>query len=185
MQVTLGGAGTAQCANPQLSGSTFTCALTMQNTNETGSCTSWTGAGTNASPYKCSTFGAFAGAGTPTGSTAGTKSTATTAGTDTINCSSPSGTSSSNFNCILTDSQGNVGSCTTWTGNGTSSSPFSCSSFGTFGGISFTASGQAAKTSYTSNSTQPTTENATSCSRSNSNSTISCTLPALKSHHLM
>ena len=43
MEVTLGGTGTAQCANPRLSGSAFTCDLTMQNTNETGSCTTWTG----------------------------------------------------------------------------------------------------------------------------------------------
>ena len=153
MQVTLGGTGTAQCANPQRSGSAFTCDLTMQNTNETGSCTSWTGTGTNASPYTCSTFGAFAGAGTPTGSTPGTKSTATTTSTDTVTCSNPSGTSSSNFSCTLTDTQSNTGSCTTWTGNGTPASPFSCSNFGTFGSATFTASSQAAATSYSTPST--------------------------------
>ena len=159
MQVTLGGTGTAQCANPQRSGSAFTCDLTMQNTNETGSCTSWTGAGTNASPFTCSTFGAFAGAGTPTGSTPGTKSTATTTSTDTVTCSNPSGTSSANFSCTLTDTQSNTGSCTTWTGNGTSGSPFSCSDFGTFGSATFTASSQAAATSYSTPSTIQKTSN--------------------------
>ncbi len=144
MQVVLGGnsTGTAMCANPQLSGSTFSCDLTMQNTNETGSCTSWTGSGTNASPYRCSTFGAFAGVGTPTGSTPGTKSPATSVSTDTVTCTNPSGTSSSNFNCTLRDTQSNTGSCTAWTGNGTSTSPFSCSTFGTFGSATFTSSSQ-------------------------------------------
>ena len=53
MQVTLGGTGTAQCANPRLSDNAFTCDLTMQNTNETGSCTTWTAGRTGSSslPY--------------------------------------------------------------------------------------------------------------------------------------
>lgn len=179
MQVTLGGTGTAQCANPQRSGSAFTCDLTMQNTNETGSCTSWTGTGTNASPYTCSTFGAFAGAGTPTGSTPGTKSAATTTSTDTVTCSNPSGTSSSNFSCTLTDTQGNTGSCTTWTGNGTSASPFSCSNFGTFGSATFTASSQATATSYSTPSTIQKTAivSESSCSIQQSSPwTITCPL---------
>ena len=179
MQVTLGGTGTAQCANPQRSGSAFACDLTMQNTNETGSCTSWTGTGTNASPYTCSTFGAFAGAGTPTGSTPGIKSTATTTSTDTVTCSNPSGTSSSNFSCTLTDTQSNTGSCTTWTGNGTSASPFSCSNFGTFGSATFTASSQAAATSYSTPSTIPKAPDVTESTCSigqNSPFTITCSL---------
>ena len=177
MQVTLGGTGTAQCANPQRSGSAFTCDLTLQNTNETGSCTSWTGTGTNASPYTCSTFGAFAGAGTPTSSTPGTKSNATTTTTDTVTCSNPSGTASSNFSCTLTDTQGNTGSCTTWTGNGTLASPFSCSDFGTFGSATFTASSQAAATSYTTPSTvlKTSSVNESSCSMDSSSPfTIRC-----------
>ncbi len=177
MQVTLGGTGTAMCANPQRSGTTFSCDLTMQNTNETGSCTSWTGSGTSASPYRCSTFGAFAGVGTPTGSAPGTMSTATNTSTDTVTCANPSGTSSSNFSCTLTDTQSNTGSCTTWTGNGTSASPFSCSNFGTFGSATFTASSQAAATSYSTPSSvlKTSTVNEGSCSMDSSSPfTIRC-----------
>ena len=149
MQITLGGTGTAQCANPRLSGSAFTCDLTMQDTNETGSCTSWAGSGASTDPYKCSTFGAFTSIGTPTGSTPGNKSTFATSGTDTVTCGGPSGSSSSTFNCAtLKDTANNSGTCLNWIGNGTSTSPFSCSSFSTFGGATFTASSQAAAQSY-------------------------------------
>lgn len=179
MRVTLGGTGTAMCANPQLSGSTFSCTLTMQNTDETGSCTRWTGSGTSGSPYRCSTFGAFTGVGTPTGATPGTRSTATTTSTDTVTCATPSGTSSSNFNCTLTDTQGNTGSCTSWTGNGTSQSPFSCSTFGNFGSSTFTASSQGATSSYSTPSTirRSVTVDEASCSiRQSSPWTITCPL---------
>lgn len=181
MQVVLGGnsTGTAMCANPQLSGSTFSCDLTMQNTNETGSCTSWTGSGTNASPYRCSTFGAFAGVGTPTGSTPGTKSPANSVSTDTVTCTNPSGTSSSNFNCTLRDTQSNTGSCTAWTGNGTSTSPFSCSTFGTFGSATFTSSSQGTASSFSTPSTilKSATVDENSCSiRTSSPWTITCPL---------
>ena len=76
MTVALGGSGVADCANPTLSGSTFSCAITMQSTNETGSCTTWTGSGTSSSPYRCSTFGAFSGSGTPSSISPGTTATA-------------------------------------------------------------------------------------------------------------
>ena len=180
MQVTLGGTGTALCSNPKLSGTnTFTCAVTLQNIDQSGSCTSWTGSGTNASPYKCSSFGAFVGVGTPTGSTPGTKSTATTASTDTVTCTNPSGTSSSNFSCTLKDTANNTGTCTTWIGNGTSTSPFSCSNFGAFGSATFAASSQATATSYSTPSAvqKVSTVNESTCSIiQKSPYTITCAL---------
>ena len=183
MQVTLGGTGTAQCANPRLSGSAFICDLTMQNTNEIGSCTSWTGDGSSGSPYKCSTFGAFAGVGTPSASTPGTTSTVTTtaSGTETVTCSGPSGSSSSNFTCAtLTDTQNNPGSCSAWIGNGTSTSPFSCSNFSTFGGATFTVSSQAAAQSYSETAapvqTTSTTDLSSCTIQKTSPFTITCPL---------
>lgn len=180
MQVTLGGSGTALCTNPQLSGSAFTCDIAIQTTNEIGSCTSWTGTGTSGSPYRCQTFGAFSGGtGVPTGSTVGNVATASsTTGTETVTCASPVGNNNSNFNCTLTNSTGTSGSCTTWTGNGTTGSPFSCSSFGTFGGTAFTQTTSTSPTSYVSvTQVNQAADSVSSCSiAAASPNKISCTL---------
>lgn len=170
MTVALGGSGVADCANPTLSGSTFSCSITMQNTNETGSCTTWTGSGTSTSPYRCSTFAAFSGSGTPTSISPGTTATASSGTTtDTVTCSNPSYGSS--FSCTLTNAASASGSCTTWAGTGTSASPFSCSNFGNFGGTTFTSSSQAAATSFSTGGS--TTESVNSCSYGSSQ--ITCT----------
>ena len=170
MTVALGGSGVADCANPTLSGSTFSCSITMQNTNEIGSCTTWTGSGTSTSPYRCSTFAAFPGSGTPTGISPGTTATASSGTTtDTVTCSNPS--YSSAFSCTLTNAASASGSCTTWSGTGTSASPFSCSNFGNFGGSTFTSSSQAAAASFSTNGS--TTELVNSCSYASGN--ITCT----------
>nr|MBL8410256.1 hypothetical protein [Dechloromonas sp.] len=180
MKVTLGGSGTALCANPSLVSGSFSCDIAIQTTNESGSCTSWTGTGSSSSPYSCQTFGPFSdGVGTPASFTAGTTSTASsTAGTDTVSCANPTGTSSANFSCTLTNSVGTSGSCTNWIGNGTSVSPFSCSNFGTFGGTAFTTSSSATAATYIAATqiTQPV-ESVTSCSIGTSSpNAISCTL---------
>lgn len=180
MQVTLGGSGTAMCTNPQKPGGVFTCDIAIQTTNETGSCTTWAGTGTTTDPYKCQTFGAFSdGVGVPTATTLGTKSTASNAaGTETVTCASPSGNNNSNFNCTLTNSVSTPGSCTSWIGNGTAVSPFSCSAFGTFGGTVFTSTASAAATSYSaSTQVNQAADTVSSCSiAAASPNAISCTL---------
>jgi type IV pilus assembly protein PilY1 len=182
MQVSLGGSGTAMCSNPQKSGSTFSCDIALQTTNETGSCTTWTGTGTSNDPYTCQTFGAFSdGVGTPTSTSVGTKSSASSsAGTDIVTCASPTGNTNSNFSCTLTNASSTSGSCTTWIGNGTSTSPFSCSAFGSFGGTAFTATSQASSTSYTySTQVNQAAETVSSCSISASSpNQITCSLPS-------
>lgn len=179
MDVTLGSAppsATAQCSNPTLTAGTFSCDIALQTPSVSGSCTTWAGAGTSADPYKCTAFSSFSGVGTPNAITNGTKSSASTSNSETVSCNSPSGTSSSTFNCVLTDSASNSGSCDTWSGSGTSGSPFQCTDFGTFNGAAFSASGYGAAASY--NVSTPATQavdNVTSCS-SWSSSAIVCDL---------
>ena len=155
MRITLGGTGTALCSSPTLSGSAFSCSLALQTAaNEIGSCTNWTGNGTSASPYRCSSFGSFTGVGTPTGSTPQNPVTATTVTSETVTCTNPGGISSSDFTCTLRDTSNNPGSCTSWTGTGlTNNSPFTCTSFNPFAGVNFTASGTGAAQSYSTPST--------------------------------
>jgi len=174
MTVALGGSGVVDCANPTLSDGVFSCSITMESTNEIGSCSSWTGAGTSSSPYRCSTFNAFPSSGTPSSISAGTKSTASSETNATVNCTNP--TYAPTFDCTLANSSGTSGSCTTWTGTGTSASPFSCSNFGTFGSSTFSPSSQGAATSFSTPST--TTESPSSSSCSYSSGKITCTLPS-------
>lgn len=182
MQVTAGGSGTALCTSPQRVSGSFSCSLAMQGTGETGTCSAWGGSGTSASPYSCTTFGSFTGSyapyGAPTGVTNGTSSTFTTTVNESVTCTSPSGNNSSNFSCTLTDSGSNVGSCTVWMGNGTSGSPFQCSTFGTFGGRTFTASTYASNATYTQTTNvnqDPVSVTASNCSYSSSGSrSITC-----------
>ncbi len=183
MRVSDSGSAVADCTSPTLSAGTFSCNLATRTTPaETGTCTNWTGAGTQSNPYRCSTFSAFSGvfslAGVPTG-TAGTKSNAATTSTDTVTCANPSGTSNSNFNCTLTDTASNVGSCNTWSGSGTSSQPFYCSNFGAFGNSTFATTTRATASSYTQNATTSNNliVNESSCSMSSSSPyTITCPL---------
>ena len=163
MRVSDSGSAVADCTSPTLSGTNFSCNLATRTTPAaTGTCTSWTGTGTQSDPYRCSTFSAFSGvfalAGVPTG-TAGTKANAATTSTDTVTCANPSGTSSSNFNCTLTDTASNVGSCNTWSGSGTLSQPFYCSNFGAFGSSTFATTTRATASSYTQTATTSTTAN--------------------------
>lgn len=180
MTVTLGGSGTALCSNPQLTGSAFSCDIAIETTNETALCTSWTGTGTSSSPYRCQTFGAFSdGVGAPTSTTVGTRSTASgSTGTDTVTCTNPSGTNSSNFSCTLANNSGTIGACSSWIGNGTPASPFSCSNFGAFGNTTFVQSSSTPAITYSATAqatqaAQPTS----SCSLITGPRRIQCTLP--------
>lgn len=192
MRVSDSGSTTADCSSPTLSAGTFSCNLATRTTPaETGTCNNWTGTGTQTNPYRCSSFSAFSGAfslaGVPTG-TAGTKSNAATTSTDTVSCTNPSGTSSSNFNCTLTDTASNVGSCTSWAGTGTNSNnAFYCTNFGAFGSSTFASTSKATATTYTQTATSQATANVTqnTCSMlANSPYTISCTLASTPSRTL-
>lgn len=178
MSVSLAGTGVANCANPTYSNGSFSCSITMADTNEAGSCSSWTGSGTNTSPYTCATFGAFPISGTPSTATGATKSTATTtsSASETVSCTNPT-YAGSTFSCTLKDSSNTTGSCTTWQGTGTSISPFSCSDFGLFGSATFTQSSQNAATTFNSGSSS-ITETATGCSYNSSKKIITCDLPS-------
>ena len=176
MRISSGATGTIFCGNPSVVNGVFTCDLRMQTTNEAGTCTTWTGTGTSASPYRCNPFGAITGWGTPTSAVVQNTSTGSSTATDRVTCTSPTGATLGTFGCTLRDSANNSGSCTTWSGNGTVDSPFSCSTFGTFAGANFVASSADAAASYTAvqQVQQPAESVSGSCTYSSG--TISCTL---------
>ena len=179
MTVSTGRTGTALCTDPQLSGSSFSCTLAMQTSGEAGACTNWGGSGTSTNPYRCTTFGNFTGIGTPTSNTPGGRRTFSQSSTDTVSCTSPSVDADRNFTCTLRDAASNLGSCTDWSGDGSSGDPFRCSVFGTFAGGTFAASGYGGNSSFTRTNPaiQNTTENVTSCSIATSSPyRITCTL---------
>ena len=180
MTVTLGGTGTANCTNPTLTGSDFSCTLALAGTGEAGSCSSWAGNGTVGAPYQCNTFGSFADSGTPNSATAVTPPTTGSAtSNDSVSCSNPLYSSSSpNFTCTLTNSANITGNCTTWAGSGTANDPYKCGTFGSFASATFAASTQTAATSFTATAdiTQAA-DTVTSCSIATSSPyRISCNL---------
>ncbi len=166
---------TAECTNPSLSGSTFSCDISIPANGETGSCTTFTGTGTSTSPYRCTTFGAWSGGETYSSISANTISSASLSGSEAVTCSSPS-YSAGSFSCTLTNSSGTNGSCNSWGGSGTSSAPYYCATFGSFGTQSFAASSQAAASNFSASvsTTNTFTDNTLSCSVSGK--TISCPL---------
>jgi len=129
------GSDVANCSGPTLNGTTFGCAtIALKSDGSSGTCTAWSGNGTSGSPYTCTTF-AFANGLTVSSVAPGTTSTATVASTSNtlVTCTSPQIYSGS-MDCALTLPNGDTGSCASWTGSGTSSSPYSCATFGVFSG---------------------------------------------------
>lgn len=144
MLVATGLTGVVDCLNPTVVGGSppVSCTFTLQNTASTASCLSWTGAGTLASPYTCTSFGAFS-PGAPTGVTAVAPPSVISggAGTTSVTCANPTLTGG-NFDCSLTLTNGHTGTCTSWTGTGDLATPYTCGSFTTFsGGETFTPNG--------------------------------------------
>ncbi len=165
----LSGAGDGvNCTSPARSGSAFSCDMTLQSNGAAGSCTTWTGSGTDASPYTCTALGAFAGNPAFASITPETKSNATTNADTTVTCSNPTHNGTT-FSCTLTDSSGNLGSCIMWTGSGLSAAdPFTCATFGTFsGGVAFSGTATAASTFVKTTAAQSKTDNGPSCSFTN------------------
>lgn len=188
MLVTPGGTNVANCTNPTLVGASFSCTLSLESDGSTASCNTWGGSGTSASPYTCTSFGAFPVIGTPSSATAVTPPGTFTAGggtSDTVSCSTPTMTGS-NFTCgTLALSGGHTGTCSgSYSGAGTSISPFKCTTFGTFSGGESFATSSASPTVSTFSVTTPGTPQTypssgyTTCSVSGSGSstTITCTL---------
>jgi type IV pilus assembly protein PilY1 len=181
--------GTATCNGPQLA-SPFNCsgnaglgiAPYALSNGETTSCSGgYTGAGTLASPYKCSSF-ANTSSGNPVASpTAGNISqlvSPSTSGSVTLNC--PSGSfSSSPPACTATLSNGETGSCSAITGAGTLGSPYTCSSFSVFsGGKLFainTPGGASGSATTTGTVATPYTNTNVTCSVAGASPTTTCT----------
>ncbi len=182
MLVALGGSDTATCTNPSQSGSTFTCSLALQSNNDTGSCSTWTGTGSSSLPYNCSTFGAWSGGETFVSTAPGITSSVSTSATSTVTCASPTYTNGS-FSCNLAMG-GTSGTCTSWIGNGSSGSPFECSTFGLFGSNTFSVSTKAAASSFSATVTTstPMTNNNLTCSVTNG-STMTVTCPLSTGHN--
>ena len=128
------GSGVATCARPSLNGTVFSCTSLTLSDGTAGSCNTWSGNGTQNSPYACSTFGAFGGL-TPSSATIASVGSGTTSTPSlTVNCTNPQFYSGS-FLCDLSlSNNGHSGSCRTWSGSGSSDSPYICSLFDSFSG---------------------------------------------------
>lgn len=151
-----GSTGVVTCTTPSLTGGTppFTCTLTLQGTTDTSACSTWTGTGSAASPYTCTSFAGFSGL-VPTTSTAVTPAAQISSGgtAATVTCSGPFLTGST-FNCTsIALGNGHTSTCTNWTGSGTSASPYVCTAFSTFSGGEVFAANGAPTTSTFSSST--------------------------------
>lgn len=180
-----GSTGTVQCANPTLTGGSpaFTCTLTEQNTGDTSACTTWSGSGTLASPYTCTTFAGFSGS-VPTTSVAVTPPAVIASGgtAATVTCSGPTMTGST-FGCTsLALGNGHTGTCTSWTGNGTVAAPYTCVAFSSFsGGETFAPSGSPTVTNFSASLpgpqvTDPSATGYATCTVSGSPATLTCPL---------
>lgn len=144
------------CVNPTFGGS-FNCSGGISTVSTgTGACTAVTGSGTLASPYRCTTMSSAFSAGTPSNIVAVSPPTigGGSAVADTVTCSTPQYDGIAPFEChdgIALSSNGHTATCNTWTGDGSSGSPFTCTAFSTFsGGEAFSVSGSPTISSFSS-----------------------------------
>lgn len=177
MKVAGSGSDVVTCSSSSLTGSTFSCSIALQSNGSSGSCASWSGTGTNSSPYKCTDFNAFASGQKLASVTPSTTSSASTgASTTTVSCTNPSHNGTS-FGCSLTASDGKTGSCTTWSGSGSSADPFTCSAFGSFsGGMTFSGTGTSTSSFVKTTSGTSASDKSPSCALANSPRRITCAL---------
>jgi type IV pilus assembly protein PilY1 len=158
---------TVTCSNPGFATPPFSCTLTMGN-GATGSCNSWSGSGTQASPYVCTSFSSFSSSSTNdvftprgTGNTVANFSATTVGGQVSENVSCTLSSTGPTLTCPMSSSgaaSGDKAVCTTFAKDG--SGNYKCSdSFGFF---------------RTSNNSASSDENYVSSSnRNNTTSTIS------------
>ena len=172
MNVAFGGTDTMTCTDPSKASGTFSCTPTIAGFNSmAGTCNTWTGDGSNGSPYKCTSV-TFTGVGTFTvaANTLATSGAAAAVLTDasssneTITCTTPQPTNTevntANFSCTLKDHLGNTRQCTTWGGSGTDAAPFNCTTWAVFNGETFAAS-SAVKSTFSSTYNDTTSGSAT------------------------
>lgn len=145
--------GVLNCTSPTLTGSTFSCTLSTP-ASVAGACYWWTGNGTLASPYTCTSV--QIGSETPTTFTPVSPPTSTASGGSgtTVTCASPA-VSGSTFSCgSITMTNGSSASCNAWTGNGSAASPYTCTAFSAFShGETFFASGAPTTSSFSTTTT--------------------------------
>ncbi|WP_283744616.1 PilC/PilY family type IV pilus protein [Sideroxydans sp. CL21] len=184
---------TATCLGPQLlSGGGFNCGGTGSSigygyslsSGDAVSCATYIGNGTSTSPYQCSVFQTDS-AGVPVTSPSAMTSSVLTASSvaGSVNISCPAGSFSAKPpSCTAALSNGTTGSCNSWIGSGTASSPYICSGFGLFsGGAGFATTmplsapnvGGLASTPGTSST--PYLNNNVTCSVSGTTPTTTCT----------
>ena len=170
---------TANCKAPTLSNGNFSCSLSLVSNDGAGSCSAWSGTGTNASPYTCAQANVSFDAGTPTTWTTLTTSTGSASGTaGTVICASPS-LSGSTFGCgTLTLNGTQSGTCSSsYSGDGSIGSPYTCSGFNPFGGIlPFSTTSTTTSTFTTSGTASQTDTTKLSCAGTSGKTTITCSL---------
>ncbi|MBK7898925.1 MAG: hypothetical protein KA603_05600 [Azonexus sp.] len=135
--VGLSNTNSVTCANPTLSlTGLFDCSLTL-NTGSTATCSNWLGTGTAGDPFRCGAFTSFSGGETfyPNGTYVVATFTGTTlspsidpSSTGRLTCTVASGTPVVTT-CPLSATTGTA-SCSAYSGTGTSSNPYVCTSFG-------------------------------------------------------
>lgn len=176
MKVYPSGSDVADCNGPALSGSTFSCgSISLRSDASTGTCTTWSGNGTSLLPYTCTAF-TFANGLTVSSATPAATSTAVGSSSNTnVSCTNPQLYSGS-MDCSMALSNGHTGSCTSWSGTGTSASPYVCSTFSAFSaGETFFPGGGNTTSSFVTTVSQAQTSETISCSV-NAGVTVTCTL---------
>lgn len=133
-----GGSTTAvTCSSPNLNGqgNSFQCASLQLSNGHTGTCTTWdsTSNGTSAYPYNCQVFGTFSGGENVSVSGANTVSNQSMTYVGSQNSNVYSGCTvvvgnPTTTSCAAAGSAPSA-SCTAYTGNGSSGSPYTCSTF--------------------------------------------------------
>ena len=168
------------CQNPVITNGSFNCTFTRVGTGDTGSCLTWGGTGTSASPFTCTSFTPFAGV-SPTKVTASTTTglvSGASTPSSTVTCASPDmNGQNGTFECAsITLTNGSTGSCLSWdpTGNGTAAHPYTCTQFSTFSGGETVASVGAPTNSTATVSTYGTQVQGNYSSCSISSGTTSC-----------
>lgn len=137
-----GGSGTTvTCSSPSITGSTFSCGSITLSNGSTATCNTWTGDGTAANPYTCTSFSSFSNgetfyqSGAPTAASFSTTTQVTgivePSNSSYMTCNMSSGPT---LTCSL--STGSSAKCSTFSAN--KRSKYSCTGFGSTGSETIT-----------------------------------------------
>ena len=171
MVVLPSGGDIANCNNPTLNSGSFSCgSILLSSSGTTATCNTWSGSGTSASPYICTSFTYGGGiTGTATKKTVSTASSGAISSAVSVTCTNP-GFATPPFSCTLTMSNNATGSCASWSGNGTQAMPYVCTSFNNF------TSGSSSDTFVAGGSGNTTSSFTTTTAGAQVTETVSCTL---------